>query len=174
VCVCVCVCIYIYTHTHTHTHTHTYTHYRMTRKDLVEWLTLMLRIQKIPGSNLSPETGYSDELRGFPQPLQANAGILLWKLGHCRFLPKLYKCIIHLSRLRSMLYSPNYWKASLNKLQINKYYRMTTMQRDSHPPNNPHIFFMIFIKVLTMICCDTLLQSQFLLGGIFDWHINRK
>jgi hypothetical protein len=27
---------------------------------VVEWLTLLLRIREVPGSNLGPETGYSD------------------------------------------------------------------------------------------------------------------
>jgi hypothetical protein len=27
---------------------------------VVEWLTLLLHIREVPGSNLSPETGYPD------------------------------------------------------------------------------------------------------------------
>jgi hypothetical protein len=34
---------------------------------VVEWLTLLLRIRKVPASNLGPETGYPDwGFRGFP------------------------------------------------------------------------------------------------------------
>jgi hypothetical protein len=43
---------------------------------VVEWLTLLLRNRVVPGSNLGSETGYSEGVRGFPQSLQANAGIL--------------------------------------------------------------------------------------------------
>jgi hypothetical protein len=41
-------------------------------KVVVEWLTLLLRTREILGPNLGPETGYP----GFPQSLQANAGIV--------------------------------------------------------------------------------------------------
>jgi hypothetical protein len=37
---------------------------------------VLLRNRVVPGSNLGPETGYSEGVRGFPQSLQANAGIL--------------------------------------------------------------------------------------------------
>jgi hypothetical protein len=40
------------------------------RKVVVEWLTL-LHIREVPGSNLGPETGYPEVLRGLPQSLQA-------------------------------------------------------------------------------------------------------
>jgi hypothetical protein len=43
----------------------------------VEWLTHLLRIRKVPGSNLGPETRYPiDGFRGFPQLLYENAGIV--------------------------------------------------------------------------------------------------
>jgi hypothetical protein len=45
---------------------------------VVEWLTLLLRIPEFPGSNLGPETGYLEVFRrGFPQSVQANAGVVL-------------------------------------------------------------------------------------------------
>jgi hypothetical protein len=44
---------------------------------VVKWLTLLLRIRDFSGSNLGPETGFPDwDFRGFPQSLQANAGIV--------------------------------------------------------------------------------------------------
>jgi hypothetical protein len=49
----------------------------MTQKPnfVVEWLTLLLHIREVPGSNLDQETGYSDlGGRGFFQSLQPNAG----------------------------------------------------------------------------------------------------
>jgi hypothetical protein len=62
---------------------------------MVEWLALLLRIREVPGSNLSPVTGYPDlGFCGFPQSLQANAGIDL-KLGHDHFLPHPFQFIVH-------------------------------------------------------------------------------
>jgi hypothetical protein len=44
---------------------------------VVEWLTLLLRIREVPGSNLDLETGYPHcDFRGFPQFLQANVRIV--------------------------------------------------------------------------------------------------
>jgi hypothetical protein len=43
---------------------------------VVKWLILLLHIQKVLGSNLSPETGYAEILCHFPQLLQANARIV--------------------------------------------------------------------------------------------------
>jgi hypothetical protein len=43
---------------------------------VVEWLTLLLRIREIPGSNLHPETGYRDTFSCFRQSPYANAGIV--------------------------------------------------------------------------------------------------
>jgi hypothetical protein len=44
------------------------------RRDRV--LSILLCIRDIPGSNLGPETEYSEFFRGFPLYLQANAGIV--------------------------------------------------------------------------------------------------
>jgi hypothetical protein len=44
---------------------------------VVEWLTLLRRIQEAPGLNLSPKTGFLTEVfRGFPQFLQVNSGLV--------------------------------------------------------------------------------------------------
>jgi hypothetical protein len=42
-----------------------------------KWLALLLCIWGVPGSNLGSKMGYSKEaFRGFPQLLQANAGVV--------------------------------------------------------------------------------------------------
>jgi hypothetical protein len=41
---------------------------------VVEWLTLLLRIREVPGSNIGPVT-LIETFRGFPE-FQANAGIV--------------------------------------------------------------------------------------------------
>jgi hypothetical protein len=43
---------------------------------VVEWLTFLLRIKEIPGSNLGSETGNPDSFFRLPQSLQANFGII--------------------------------------------------------------------------------------------------
>jgi hypothetical protein len=40
------------------------------------WLALLFRNREVPGSNLSAETAYFEELRAFPRSLQENAGII--------------------------------------------------------------------------------------------------
>jgi hypothetical protein len=40
------------------------------------WLTLLIRVWEVPGSNLGPETCYPEVIRGFPLSLQANAGVM--------------------------------------------------------------------------------------------------
>jgi hypothetical protein len=44
-------------------------------KVVVGWLTLLFRVWEIPGLKLGPETAYN-VFGGFPQSLQANAGIV--------------------------------------------------------------------------------------------------
>jgi hypothetical protein len=47
----------------------------MLPKVVLERLTIMLRIWKVPSSNIGQETGYHRlDFRGFLQPLQTNAG----------------------------------------------------------------------------------------------------
>jgi hypothetical protein len=43
---------------------------------IVKWLWLLFRIRNVPGSNLSPETGYPDYVSDVPKSLQKNAGIV--------------------------------------------------------------------------------------------------
>jgi hypothetical protein len=43
---------------------------------VVECLTLLLRIQETPDSNLGPETGYTTCFRGFTQSFQVNAMVV--------------------------------------------------------------------------------------------------
>jgi hypothetical protein len=40
------------------------------------WLKILFRIQEVPGSNLSPETGYPEVFRDFSQSLQAYAAMV--------------------------------------------------------------------------------------------------
>jgi hypothetical protein len=44
---------------------------------VVEWLTPLLRVREVPGSNLGSETDYPDG--GSPWYLQTNAGIKSYK-----------------------------------------------------------------------------------------------
>jgi hypothetical protein len=41
---------------------------------VAEWLALQFHIQEVLGSNLHPQTGYSDRNFSFPQSLQAKPG----------------------------------------------------------------------------------------------------
>jgi hypothetical protein len=96
---------------------------------VVEWFTLLLRVQEVPGSNLDPETGYPDW--GFSWFSSVHAGECrgsTLKLGHDRFLPNSIKFIIYFSLFHSTLYSPIYWKSLLNKIQS------TTVHSSSHNP----------------------------------------
>jgi hypothetical protein len=43
---------------------------------VVELLELLFSIREVSGSNLGPETGYSEVFRGFPQSIQANSGVV--------------------------------------------------------------------------------------------------
>jgi hypothetical protein len=44
---------------------------------VVEWLTLLLRVCEVPGSNLGSKTGYSwQDFHGFTQSLQAKSGMV--------------------------------------------------------------------------------------------------
>jgi hypothetical protein len=43
---------------------------------MVEWLTLLLHIQEVPGSNLGLEMSYSEVFHGIPQSLQENIRIV--------------------------------------------------------------------------------------------------
>jgi hypothetical protein len=56
--------------------------YYFTQNVVVDWLTILLLIQEVLGSNLGLETTYSDwGFCGFTQYLEANAGYY-FKLGH--------------------------------------------------------------------------------------------
>jgi hypothetical protein len=44
---------------------------------VVEWLTILLRIREVPGSNLGPGTGYPEAFHGLLQHFQANAASFL-------------------------------------------------------------------------------------------------
>jgi hypothetical protein len=81
---------------------------------MVEWLTLLLHLQEVPGSNLGLETSYPDW--GFSwissvPPGKCQDSTL--KLGHDHFFPNLFRFIIHLSSFHLMLYSLSYWESIL-------------------------------------------------------------
>jgi hypothetical protein len=85
---------------------------------VVEWLTLLLRIREVPGSNFGPLTGYPGLY--FSWFLSAPLGecrVSASKLGYGRFLPNYFHFITH-HPFHSTLYSLSFWKVSLNKLQI--------------------------------------------------------
>jgi hypothetical protein len=65
-------------------------------KVVAEWLTLLLRVQEVPGSNFDPGTGYPEGFRGFPQSLQANARIVAYLKIRSRPLPSKSFPINHL------------------------------------------------------------------------------
>jgi hypothetical protein len=68
---------------------------------VVEWLTLLVRIREVPGSNLArSRTILIEVFRSVSKSLQANAGI-----GHDRFLPHPFQFIIRLPPFHSTLYS---------------------------------------------------------------------
>jgi hypothetical protein len=60
----------------------------MTQNVVVERLTLLLRIQEVPGPNFGPDVGYAESLHGFPQSVWKMPGYYL-KLGYDRFFPDL-------------------------------------------------------------------------------------
>jgi hypothetical protein len=72
---------------------------------VVEWLTLLLCIRDVPGSNLESETGYPDQ-GSFVVFLSSSKRIpdSPVKLGHDRFLPNPFQFIVHLSPYYSTLY----------------------------------------------------------------------
>jgi hypothetical protein len=68
-------------------------------------ITLMTHVREVFSSNLG-RASHILRFFCFPQPLQANAGIVPC-LGHEHFLPNPFKIIIHLSSIQSTLYGRN-------------------------------------------------------------------
>jgi hypothetical protein len=48
----------------------------LSRKVVVEWLTTLIRIREVSGSNLGRVVGYPEAFRGFHQSLHANATLV--------------------------------------------------------------------------------------------------
>jgi hypothetical protein len=65
------------------------THFRRIVRDKTlrpKWLAILVRIRQVSGSNLGPETGYTE----------ANVGITAnLKVGNDRFLPNTFQFIIY-------------------------------------------------------------------------------
>jgi hypothetical protein len=63
---------------------------------VVEWLTLLLRIREVLGSNLGPDIGYTDWGVSWVSSVPpAEFEDRTFKLGHDRFYPNPYQFIIH-------------------------------------------------------------------------------
>jgi hypothetical protein len=94
----------------------------MSPKVVIEWLTLLFRIPKVPGSNLGPEIDYPDS--GFSEFSSAPPGDCLdstLKLGHDRFLPNSFLFVItYRSFIRRYTALVTTERSSQNKIQINK------------------------------------------------------
>jgi hypothetical protein len=92
---------------------------------VVKWLTLVLRIREVPGSNLGQQTGYPDwSFSWFPSVSPGKCCNMYLQLGHDRFLPNPFQVIIHVSYIRRYSFSFSYWnnivKETINKW-VNKY-----------------------------------------------------
>jgi hypothetical protein len=79
---------------------------------VVKWLTFLLHIWEVLGSNLGPETSYPDWTFSyffsvFPGKCQDRPLIL----EHGCYLPNLFQFIIHLLSYLSILYSLSYWES---------------------------------------------------------------
>jgi hypothetical protein len=80
---------------------------------VVEYLTLLLRIREVPGSNLDPETGCPDrDYMVFSVP-PGKFRKRTSKLGHDHFLPHPFQFIIYLSSLHSALCTRIDWVVAL-------------------------------------------------------------
>jgi hypothetical protein len=72
--------------------------------------TFLLRVRKVPGSNLVPDTGYPEDSCGFSQPLQAKAGISPQrKVTTASFQSLLYSSLTSHPITRSY----SYWKMNV-------------------------------------------------------------
>jgi hypothetical protein len=77
---------------------------------VVQWLTILLRIRKVPGSYLGLETGYPDRFPWFSSVHPGKCWDNSLKLRHDRFLTRSFQFIIHSSPLHSTLYSLSCWE----------------------------------------------------------------
>jgi hypothetical protein len=83
---------------------------------VVEWLTLLVRIREIKGSNPGPSTGYPNAFSWSFLPRKMSGQYL--KFSHDRFFHILSKSSFTHSSFLSTLYSLSYWKCVIIKLQI--------------------------------------------------------
>jgi hypothetical protein len=77
-----------------------------------EWITLLLCIRDVLGSNLDPETGYHDwGISCFSSVSPGKCRDSTLKLGCNRFLPHSFQFTIHLPPYYSTLYSLRCWES---------------------------------------------------------------
>jgi hypothetical protein len=77
---------------------------------------LLTCTRDVLSSNLSPDTGYPEVFRRFPQSLEKTVRIVA-RIGHSRFLPDPLQSFIHCSSYHTTLCSVDTETASLNNLQ---------------------------------------------------------
>jgi hypothetical protein len=87
---------------------------------VVEWLTLLVCIREVSGSNISPETGYRDCFSWFSSVPAGKCRDSTIKLGNGPFLSHPFQFILHLWSFHSTLHSLRQRKSVAKKPQINK------------------------------------------------------
>jgi hypothetical protein len=100
---------------------------------VVEWLTLLLRIREVQGSNLVPETVYHDRVSWLSSVPPGKFQEFSLKLGYDRFLPNPFQFIIHLSAFQSTLHSLGYKKKRRQTTNKYKHIIFPRENRDSYP-----------------------------------------
>jgi hypothetical protein len=87
---------------------------------VVEWLTPLLRIREVLGSNVGPETGYPDWACSWFysfSPGEWRPSILKW--GHDLYIGNPFYFIIHLSPFHLRVYNLRYWKSVVKNTNTN-------------------------------------------------------
>jgi hypothetical protein len=121
---------------------------------VVEWLTHLLRIREVPGSNFGPETGYPDW--GFSRFFSISPENSTLKLVHDCFLPRHFQFII--------TYRPFIWRyivlvaerASLNNYKLKQRkprsadLKRTPILRTKGRVQHPEVRMEVWHKVCTV------------------------
>jgi hypothetical protein len=104
----------------------------------------------------------TEVLRGFPQSLKANAGIVP-QTGHDRFLPDPSQFIIHLSCYQLTLYSLRYWQR----------HKITDQTTRRHIPENvraSNLKCPIWFLKCTLSICQSCLPDPLEDNGRLTWR----